>query len=410
MTKIFTIFGLAFLPTLLFSQIRDPHVKWRRDGFVRVQSMHLKENSLLLESETGSVSAIHAQTGELLGQSKPQKHQPPNDQALRNNLKRKGIPSPLYILPVPSAIPKLFLIYKNEISALNASTFVNFWNSAFPGTVSAPPAVNKELIFIPTQEGTLFAFDLEKGKRLWEYFIGVSIPFKPFAAEDTLYLAGANDFVYGVNLQGRELWRHQCGPAAAAPIYHEGVLFIVNKAGTVYAFMEHEGEQNLETAVQGSFGDGKTEIPKQTRVTHFLVKREIQRLAEQLASKDFRPTDQGPVVAVLLMNDLPSQSGLHIAFTDMLIEAFSNLSKYTVVERTRLNQILAEQKLGLTGAVDPKTAIQLGRLVAANRIVTGSVASIGNFYELNARMTETETGILIKSYSVQVRKDLVQTQ
>jgi curli biogenesis system outer membrane secretion channel CsgG len=94
----------------------------------------------------------------------------------------------------------------------------------------------------------------------------------------------------------------------------------------------------------------------------------------------------------------------------MLIEAFSNLSKYTVVERTRLNQILAEQKLGLTGAVDPKTAIQLGRLVAANRIVTGSVASIGNFYELNARMTETETGILIKSYSVQVRKDLVQTQ
>ncbi len=330
---------------------------------------------------------------------------------MRLNLKQKNIAKPLYILKTASSKPLLILAYKDELTALDPATLSKIWNAPFSGNVSAPPASNKSLVLVPTKEGTLFAFDLEKGQRRWEYFIGISIPYKPEAAEDAVYLAGANDFLYGVNLQGRELWRHQCGPVMTSPIYRDGVLYAVNKAGTVYAFKEHEGDQNLQTAVEGEFGSGKTEMPKQARVTNFMVKREIKRLAEQLAAKDFRPTDSGRVVAVLLMNELgTSQKGLNEAFTDMLIEAFADLPKYTVVERTRLDKIMEEQKLGLTGAVDPKTAVQLGRLVAANRIVTGSVASVGDFYELNARMTETETGILIRSSSVQVRKDLVQTK
>lgn len=46
---------------------------------------------------------------------------------------------------------------------------------------------------------------------------------------------------------------------------------------------------------------------------------------------------------------------------------------FNVIERTRLKKIMKEQRLHLTGAVDEKTAVTVGRLIGAEGVIFGSV-------------------------------------
>jgi len=63
--------------------------------------------------------------------------------------------------------------------------------------------------------------------------------------------------------------------------------------------------------------------------------------------------------------------------SDMLITALVKTKKYRVYERDRLNSIMKEQKLQMSGAVDMSTAVQIGKLVGAKYIITGAVTEYG---------------------------------
>ena len=63
--------------------------------------------------------------------------------------------------------------------------------------------------------------------------------------------------------------------------------------------------------------------------------------------------------------------------SDMLITALVKSKKYDVYERNKLNAIMREQKLQMSGAVDTSTAVQMGKLVGAKYIITGAVTEYG---------------------------------
>jgi curli biogenesis system outer membrane secretion channel CsgG len=63
--------------------------------------------------------------------------------------------------------------------------------------------------------------------------------------------------------------------------------------------------------------------------------------------------------------------------TDILITELVKSGKFIVVERDKMSKILDEQKLGQTGAIDPATAAQVGKILGLNAIVTGSVSQFG---------------------------------
>jgi curli biogenesis system outer membrane secretion channel CsgG len=63
--------------------------------------------------------------------------------------------------------------------------------------------------------------------------------------------------------------------------------------------------------------------------------------------------------------------------SDMLITALVKTKKYKVYERDRLNALMKEQKLQMSGAVDMSTAVQIGKLVGAKYILTGAVTEYG---------------------------------
>ncbi|MBI4369493.1 MAG: hypothetical protein HY547_04615 [Elusimicrobia bacterium] len=65
------------------------------------------------------------------------------------------------------------------------------------------------------------------------------------------------------------------------------------------------------------------------------------------------------------------------AAADILITELTKTGKFIVVERDKLNKIMDEQKLAMSGAIDSNTAAQMGKVLGLNAIVTGAISNFG---------------------------------
>lgn len=65
------------------------------------------------------------------------------------------------------------------------------------------------------------------------------------------------------------------------------------------------------------------------------------------------------------------------AASDILVTELVKSGKFIVVERDKMAKLMEEQKLGMTGAIDPKTAASVGKMLGLNAIVTGSISQFG---------------------------------
>ena len=72
-----------------------------------------------------------------------------------------------------------------------------------------------------------------------------------------------------------------------------------------------------------------------------------------------------------------AQARLGTAASDILVTELAKTEKFVVVERDKLHKIMDEQKLQASGAVDSRTAVQVGRILGLNAIVTGAVSEFG---------------------------------
>ena len=100
-------------------------------------------------------------------------------------------------------------------------------------------------------------------------------------------------------------------------------------------------------------------------------------------------------VAVLPFSSNDDAKYLTDSVTEKLIIQLVNLRRFRVIERSALDKIMEEQKLGLTGFVDEETAIKVGKLAGADMIILGSINMQIGFVKVSARGIDTETSVLI---------------
>ena len=62
---------------------------------------------------------------------------------------------------------------------------------------------------------------------------------------------------------------------------------------------------------------------------------------------------------------------------DMLVTELVKTGKYRVIEREQLAAIMREKGLSLSGDVDPRTAVKIGKMLGVEYLVTGSVTQLG---------------------------------
>lgn len=89
--------------------------------------------------------------------------------------------------------------------------------------------------------------------------------------------------------------------------------------------------------------------------------------------------------------------------TDIMITEIAKSGKFILIERSKMNKLLEEQKLGMTGVINPNTAAKAGKILGLNAIITGSVSQFGSKTEgSDYLITKTKRQIVEATVDVRV--------
>lgn len=115
-----------------------------------------------------------------------------------------------------------------------------------------------------------------------------------------------------------------------------------------------------------------------------------------------------PTVAILYF-DYDGTDGelvpLRKGLAQMLITDLAGRDSYRVVERARLQQVLAELDLGKTQKLDPAAALKVGKLLQAKYMVVGGYFAMGGTLRIDARVFEVETTNTLKGFGATGKSD-----
>lgn len=130
----------------------------------------------------------------------------------------------------------------------------------------------------------------------------------------------------------------------------------------------------------------------------------ISELSQQIATK--MSAKQKTTIAVIEFTDLQGRvTDFGRFLAEELITRLYDTEKFKVIERQQLNKVIAEQKLSLTGVVDPASARQLGKLLGVDAIASGTYTDLSQSLKVNARLISTATGEIFAVASTEIFKD-----
>jgi len=66
------------------------------------------------------------------------------------------------------------------------------------------------------------------------------------------------------------------------------------------------------------------------------------------------------------------------AVQEVLVTELVKSGKFRVIEREKLDALMQEKNLSLSGSLDPSTAVQAGKLLGVEYLVTGAITEYGN--------------------------------
>jgi TolB-like protein len=131
---------------------------------------------------------------------------------------------------------------------------------------------------------------------------------------------------------------------------------------------------------------------------------EIKSLTKDLSAKIVGSGQK--VVAVVDFADLQgnvTELGRFLA-EELSISLAASGNGFEVVDRNQLKSLLQEQKLSLTGLIDPATMKKVGQISGADALITGTVTPFGDTVRLGIKVLNTETAKLISGGTVNIAK------
>src|SRR4029077_8381645 len=125
-----------------------------------------------------------------------------------------------------------------------------------------------------------------------------------------------------------------------------------------------------------------------------------------------RGQDTRPGIAVLSFDnggsygqDKENFEALEKGIAGMMISELAANPSARVVERERIEKVVAEQNLGASGKVSPEATAKVGKLVGARYVITGAFVDFYGDFQLDARMINVETSEIVKVESDRMQRD-----
>jgi len=188
----------------------------------------------------------------------------------------------------------------------------------------------------------------------------------------------------------------QVGKALAADYLVEGSFVGKATAVTVEVSLSKTGEGK-------PISQWKERVPlaKLAETEQQLVAKILSGMGMSQPKRRVPPKPQpgpSPLVAVLAFKNLSPSTRLTAmegGFADILQGNLSAVKDVRLVEREKLHTVLSEQKLSLSGLADAATAIRVGRLLGAQRLIYGSFVELGEDLRLDVRLADSRTGAVL---------------
>ncbi|MBN2278984.1 MAG: DUF2380 domain-containing protein [Candidatus Marinimicrobia bacterium] len=83
------------------------------------------------------------------------------------------------------------------------------------------------------------------------------------------------------------------------------------------------------------------------------------------------------------------------ALTNRLSIELFNTGRFSILERNQMEEILQEQGFQQTGCTSSECAVEAGRLLNVEQMVTGSISKVGGIYSVEVRLIDVETGKIV---------------
>ncbi len=137
---------------------------------------------------------------------------------------------------------------------------------------------------------------------------------------------------------------------------------------------------------------------------HVLMKKEMEQEIKQAAQNeqalDVRKIPPNSVAVLYFKNvsNISELNPLSKGLADMIITDLSQVHDLQVVERARLQALVQEIGLGMSGIIDPSTAPKMGKLLGASRFVNGALVTLpGQKIQLDYSIAQAQTAQIEKS-------------
>lgn len=146
----------------------------------------------------------------------------------------------------------------------------------------------------------------------------------------------------------------------------------------------------------------------------------INSTAQELAKK-IASTNKQKVAIVEFENLDNTQTQLGVFLADEIASSLANLTenqtKFSVLERANLDQILEEKRI-LKSFDRSKLARDLGKIDAAEILISATITEFNGYYRLNIKLLDTKSGNSLASYKTsfvqepslkELQKEIVET-
>src|SRR5437899_483275 len=144
--------------------------------------------------------------------------------------------------------------------------------------------------------------------------------------------------------------------------------------------------------------------PTTTASAQRVLSEGIKDLASQISSSVTQ--QQKRKIAVLPFRELDGRATvLGTYMSEALVTQLVNSGNLEVVERTMLDRILSEMKLGESGLIDPNTAKRVGQVAGVDAIVTGTITDLQSYVAANCRLIDAATGRIFAAAEARIVKD-----
>ncbi|MDD5067350.1 MAG: FlgO family outer membrane protein [bacterium] len=131
----------------------------------------------------------------------------------------------------------------------------------------------------------------------------------------------------------------------------------------------------------------KSAVKTEEEDASLLIARMVIRNQEKLPNRSLA------VIEFSHINGNPVPEGRLLA--ERIITRLAQYKEIKVVERNKVNKVLEEQNLSLSGLTDSAIMKKIGKILNVDALLTGTLAPVDGYTEINARMIHTETALVL---------------